>query len=78
MKEARWCDIYVLIPEEHWDEFEKAVMEAARRLGTVRITGEGMTTGYGHTIGEPYLTRGGLTMHSSRTELVDKDEWQSS
>lgn len=74
MKEARWRDIYVLIPEENWDEFEKAVMEAARRLGTVRITREGMTIGSGQTIGEPYLTRGGLNMHSSRTELVNKKD----
>lgn len=70
-KVARWSTVRVRIPEEHWNEFEAAVLEVARRLGSVNTIAEGMTTGSGHTLGEAYLERGSLTMYAHRTELIN-------
>lgn len=76
-KKVSLSEAFVLIPKEHWDEFETAVLEAARRLGTVEITSEILDPTTFHVAGDRYLIRGGLTMRAYRTESWWTSEWRN-
>ena len=61
-------DLEVTISEEEWDEFEAAVITAARRFGEVTIIEKNV--GYVHLSGDKCLFRMGLIMQALRKEMI--------